>query len=261
MDVGPVLVVPLVGSTRVHGVLSVARLHGRPTFTGEDMDMAAGFANHAAVAVELAEARAEKQRAAMHDERERIAADLHDHVIQRLFAAGLSLQALATTLGPGRAADRILATVADLDDTISQIRTSIFQLQQAPRAQPQGLRARLLDVVAAEAPALGFDPAVRFAGPLDTLPEGVADDLVAVLREALSNIARHARARTAEVGLAAGAERITLDVHDDGIGLGPNARRSGLANLRRRAEQHGGTLTLATRRPTGTRLTWTIPNS
>ena len=261
MDVGPVLVVPLVGSTRVHGVLSVARLHGRPTFTGEDMDMAAGFANHAAVAVELAEARAEKQRAAMHDERERIAADLHDHVIQRLFAAGLSLQALASTLGPGRAADRILATVADLDDTISQIRTSIFQLQQAPRAQQQGLRARLLDVVAAEAPALGFDPAVRFAGRLDTLPEGVADDLVAVLREALSNIARHARARTAEVGLAAGAERITLDVHDDGIGLGPNARRSGLANLRRRAEQHGGTLTLATRRPTGTRLTWTIPNS
>ena len=259
MEVGPVLVVPLVGSTRVHGVLSVARLHGRPTFTGEDMDMAAGFANHAAVAVELAEARAEKQRAAMHDERERIAADLHDHVIQRLFAAGLSLQALATTLGPGRAADRIVATVADLDDTISQIRTSIFQLQQAPRAQ--GLRARLLDVVGAEAPALGFDPAVRFAGPLDTLPEGVADDLVAVLREALSNIARHARARTAEVELIAGTERITLDVHDDGIGLGPTARRSGLANLRRRAEQHGGTLTLGPRRPTGTCLTWAIPNS
>ena len=259
MEVGPVLVVPLVGSTRVHGVLSVARVHGRPTFTGEDMDMAAGFANHAAVAIELAEARAEKQRAAMHDERERIAADLHDHVIQRLFAAGLSLQALATTLGPGRAADRIVATVADLDDTISQIRTSIFQLQQAPRAQ--GLRARLLDVVGAEAPALGFDPAVRFAGPLDTLPEGVADDLVAVLREALSNIARHARARTAEVELIAGTERITLDVHDDGIGLGPTARRSGLANLRRRAEQHGGTLTLGPRRPTGTCLTWTIPNS
>jgi len=261
MDVGPVLVVPLVGSTRVHGVLSVARLHGRPTFSGEEMDMAAGFANHAAVAVELAEARAEKQRAAMHDERERIAADLHDHVIQRLFAAGLSLQALATTLGPGRAADRIVSTVADLDNTISQIRTSIFRLQQTPRAQRQGLRARLLDVVAAEAPALGFDPAVRFAGPLDTLHEDVADDLVAVLREALSNIARHAHARAAEVDLSAGTTLITLDVHDDGIGLGPTARRSGLANLRRRAEHHGGSLTLAPRRPTGTTLTWTIPNS
>jgi signal transduction histidine kinase len=225
------------------------------------MDMAAGFANHAAVAIELAEARAEKQRTAMHDERERIAADLHDHVIQRLFAAGLSLQALAATVDPGRSADRILATIADLDDTISQIRTSIFQLQQTSGTQPYGLRARLLDVVAAEIPALGLDPAVRFSGPLDTLPDDVADDLVAVLREALSNIARHARARTAEVDLTAGAERITLEVHDDGIGLGPTRRRSGLANLRRRAELHGGRLTLASRRPTGTDLSWTIPNS
>ena len=108
MEVGPVLVVPLVGSTRVHGVLSVARLHGRPTFTGEDMDMAAGFANHAAVAIELAEARAEKQRAAMHDERERIAADLHDHVIQRLFAAGSVTAGTRhhPRAGPGRRPDR-----------------------------------------------------------------------------------------------------------------------------------------------------------
>ena len=227
MDVGPVLVVPLVGSTRVHGVLSVARLHGRPAFTGEDMDMAAGFANQAAVAVELAEARAEQQRAAMLDERERIAADLHDHVIQRLFAAGLSLQALATTLGPGRAADRILATVADLDDTISQIRTSIFRLQQTPGHRDRGCGPACSTSWPRRRPALGFDPAVRFAGPLDTLPEGVAEDLVAVLREALSNIARHAHARTAEVDLAAGAERITLDVHDDGIGLGPHLDAAG----------------------------------
>jgi signal transduction histidine kinase len=261
MDVGPVLVVPLLGSTRVHGVLSVARLRGRPAFTGEDMDMAAGFASHAAVAIELAEARAEQQRTAMHDERERIAADLHDHVIQRLFAAGLSLQALAATVGPGRSADRVLATIADLDDTISQIRTSIFQLQQTSGTQPHGMRARLLDVVAAEIPALGLDPAVRFSGPLDTLPDDVADDLVAVLREALSNIARHSHARTADVDLTAGAERITLEVHDDGIGLGPTERRSGLTNLRRRAELHGGSLTLAPRHPTGTCLSWTIPNS
>ena len=103
------------------------------------------------------------------------------------------------------------------------------------------------------APALGFEPAVRFSGPLGRpCPADVADDIVAVLREAMSNVARHARARTAEVELSAGAERITLDVHDDGIGLGPTARRSGLANLRRRAEQHGGSLTLAPRRPTGT---------
>jgi signal transduction histidine kinase len=260
LDVGPVLVVPLLGSSRVHGVLSVARLRGRPALTADDVDMAAGFANQAAVAIELAEARAEQQRAAMLDDRERIAADLHDHVIQRLFAAGLSLQALAASLGPGRAMDRVLGVVADLDHTISQIRTSIFQLHQPPETSPRGLRARLLDVAAQEAPALGFEPAVRFSGLLDTLPDDLADDLVAVLREALSNIARHARARTAEVDLTAGTQRITLEVHDDGLGMGPTTRRSGLANLRRRAEHRGGTLRVTARHPTGTCLTWTVPN-
>ena len=138
LDVGPVLVVPLCGSTRVHGVLSLARIRGRPAFTPDDLELAAGFANQAAVAIELAAARVEQQRAAMLDERERIAADLHDHVIQRLFATGLSLQALASTLGPGRAGHRILATIADLDATIAQIRTSIFALQQNPQTPPRG---------------------------------------------------------------------------------------------------------------------------
>jgi signal transduction histidine kinase len=261
LDVGPVLVVPLLGSSQVHGVLSVIRLRGRPAFTAEDTDMAAGFANQAAVAVELAEARAEQQRAAMLDDRERIAADLHDHVIQRLFAAGLSLQALAVSLGPGRSRDRVLATVADLDETIAQIRTSIFQLHQPTQELPRGLRAWLLEVVTDESRGLGFEPAVRFSGLLDTLPDDVADDLVAVLREALSNIARHAHARSAEVALTAGAERITLEIHDDGVGLGLAARRSGLANLRRRAERHGGALILAPGHPAGTCVTWSIPNS
>ena len=134
LDAGPVLVVPLVGSHSTHGVLSVVRRRGRPAFTAEDLAMATGFANQASVALELARARSEQQRAALLDERERIAADLHDHVIQRLFASGLSLQALAATLGPGRATERVLATVADLDATISQIRTAIFALQQAPQA-------------------------------------------------------------------------------------------------------------------------------
>jgi signal transduction histidine kinase len=260
LDVGPVLVVPLQGSARVHGVLSVVRLRGRAAFTADEVDMVAGFANQAVVAIELAEARAEQQRAVMLDERQRIAADLHDHVIQRLFAAGLSLQALAATLGPGPAANRALATVADLDETITQIRTSIFQLHQAPQATPRGVRARLLEVVAQEAPVLGFEPAVRFSGLLNILPDEVADDLVAVLREALSNIARHAHACRVEIDLTAGTEQITLEVHDDGVGLGPTTRRSGLANLRRRAEHYGGTLALASRHPTGTCLTWSVPN-
>ena len=261
LDAGPVLVVPLVGSHTTHGVLSVVRLRGRPAFTAEDLDMATGFANQASVALELARARADQQRAALLDERERIAADLHDHVIQRLFASGLSLQALAATLGPGHAADRVLATVADLDTTISQIRTAIFALQQPPQtAAPRGLRARLLDVVTDVTPALGFEPAVRFSGLLDILPVAVSDDLLAVLREALTNTARHAHATTVDVELAATTDRLTLNVRDNGTGIGETTRRSGLANLRHRAEHHGGTLTVESATD-GTRLAWSVPLS
>ena len=258
LDAGPVLVVPLVGSHSTHGVLSVVRLRGRAAFTTEDLDMATGFANQASVALELARARADQQRAALLDERERIAADLHDHVIQRLFASGLSLQALAATLHPGGATDRVLTTVADLDATISQIRTAIFALQQPPQGTPRGRRARLLDVVTDVAPALGFEPAVRFSGLLDTLPDGVADDLLAVLREALTNAARHAHATGVEVELTATADRLTLEVRDDGTGIGDTTRRSGLANLSHRAERHGGALTVGSG-PAGTRLVWTVP--
>jgi signal transduction histidine kinase len=258
LDAGPVLVVPLVGSHTTHGVLSVVRLRGRAAFTTEDLDMATGFANQASVALELARARADQQRAALLDERERIAADLHDHVIQRLFASGLSLQALAATLRPGGTTDRVLATVADLDATISQIRTAIFALQQPPQATPRGLRARLLDVVTDVSPALGFEPAVRFSGLLDTLPAALTDDLLAVLREALTNTARHAHATGVEVELTATAARLTLDVRDDGTGIGDTTRRSGLANLRHRAERHDGALTVDSG-PAGTRVVWTVP--
>jgi signal transduction histidine kinase len=259
LDAGPVLVLPLQGSDRVHGVLSVVRLRGRSVFTAEDLEMATGFANQAAITLELARARADQQRAVLLDERERIAADLHDHVIQRLFATGLSLQALAATLEPGPTIDRVLHTVGELDITIGQIRTTIFQLQQPPQTAPSGLRARLLDLVAELTPALGHDATVRFSGLLDTLPEPVADDLLAVVREALTNTARHANATTTDVDLIARPDQLTVDIRDDGTGLGDATRRSGLANMRRRAEHHHGTFTLAANQPTGTRLTWTVP--
>jgi signal transduction histidine kinase len=259
LDVGAVLAVPLHGSTRVLGVLWVARRRGQPAFGAEEVDMVAGFANQAALAIELAEARAEQQRASMLDERERIAADLHDHVIQRLFAAGLSLQSTAGTLGPGKPTDRILATVDDLDATIRQIRTSIFQLQQMPQAKGHSVRARLLDVESDLAPVLGFGPSVRLSGVLDALPDDIADDVVAVVREALSNVARHAGADSAEIDVAATADRLTVEVRDDGVGIGPTNRRSGLDNLRQRAERRGGTLEIHTREPTGTWLRWSVP--
>jgi GAF domain-containing protein len=127
MDIDSMLVVPL-GAQRVTGTVTAARRHGRPAFTAEDLDMAASFANQACVAIELAEARAEQQRVAVFDERDRITADLHDHVVQRLFAAGLSLQGTVSGLGSNPAADRILGTIDELDTTIRQIRTTIFDL-------------------------------------------------------------------------------------------------------------------------------------
>ena len=259
-EVGPVLAVPLLGSHRVHGALWAARLAGAPPFTPVELDMAGSFANHAAVAIELAEARAEQQRVAMLDERERIAADLHDHVIQRLFAAGLSLQSVAMVTGDGPMKQRILTTIADLDDTISQIRTTIFQLQRRPGDGASGVRARLLNVLDDVGPALGFDPHLRLSGVLeDRLPEGLVDDLMAMLREALTNVARHARASRADVEVSATAGELTLEVTDDGVGMGASTRRSGLANLRRRAEHRGGTFTVEPAEPSGTRLRWSVP--
>ena len=259
-ELNAVLAVPLLGAAGVRGVLTAVRLRGRPAFTVADQNGANGFANQAGLALELAEARVEQRRAEVLDERERIAADLHDHVIQRLFASGLMLQSVAAGLGPGRHTDRITGTIKDLDDTISQIRTTIFQLQMSGQSVARGLRSQVLDVVGEVTPALGFDPALRFAGLLEgTVNHDLAEDLLAVLRESLSNVARHARASAADVEVTASAGSLTLDVRDDGVGLGPGTRRSGLANLERRAQQHGGTLRVQSREPCGTWLCWSVP--
>jgi signal transduction histidine kinase len=215
----PVLVVPLAGSRQVKGVLIAARLRDSAAFTDDDLDMVSGFANQASLAIELTEARAEQQRGALADDRNRIAADLHDHVIQRLFAAGLTLHSVAKMRDGGTAANtRIVDTIGNLDETISQIRTTIFQLHRDTGAVESDLRGRVLDVVTEVAPALGFAPSIRLSGPLQTtVPIGLADDLVAVLREALSNIARHARAASAHVALTVDT-KLTLVVVDDGVG-------------------------------------------
>jgi signal transduction histidine kinase len=240
-------------------VLTAVRTGGRAAFSEEDLDMVAGFANQASLAIELAEGRQEQQRVVMHDERDRIAADLHDHIIQRLFVSGLSLQRIAGTATGTMAAD-LFDTIADLDDTISQIRTTIFQLHRGSRDGDDGLRSRLLDVVTEVTSALGFAPDVRFTGLLElTVPDMVADDLVAVLREALSNVAHHARARWARVAVTAADDLLTLDVADDGVGFSGSTRRSGLASLRVRAERHGGRFTIIARKPTGTQLSWSAP--
>ena len=161
--------------------------------------------------------------------------------------------------GPGAPRDRITGVIADLDATIRQIRTSVFQLQRTPDGAA-GVRTRILEVAAEVAPALGSEPVLRFGGLLEgLLAPGLVDDLLAVLREALSNVARHARARTCEVDVVVEDGRLVLEVSDDGIGPASGGRRSGLVNLRRRAERHGGTFTVEPGRPAGTRLRWTVP--
>jgi signal transduction histidine kinase len=270
LSIGPVMALPLLGSQRVRGALVVGRLHGRHRFDEADLAMATTFANHAAVALELADARADQQRMVLLEDRDRIARDLHDHVIQQLFAAGLSVQSVAAALNGDGLAGRLNEVVSGIDDTIRQIRTSIFQLSgQQLGPQTATVRTRLLAVIDEVTPLLGFQPRVRLGGPIDSaVSDEVADDVVAVAREALTNVARHAQATRAEIALTVDGVELLLEVIDDGVGLGETWRRSGLDNLRRRAEQRRGSLgitpaTLDGSATTGkgTHLRWTIPLS
>jgi len=258
VHLGAVMAIPLVGARGARGALVVGRLHGRRGFTDADLEMATTFANHAAVALELADARTDQQRVVLLEDRDRIARDLHDHVIQRLFSAGLSVQSVASGLPDAERAARLARVVDDLDETIRQIRTSIFELRGALGPQAGTVRTRLTEVAAELAPVLGFAPRLRFDGPLDSaVSEPIADDVVAVVREALTNVARHAQATEVSVEVAVTTAELCVSVIDDGVGLGASTRRSGLANLGRRAEGHGGSLTIPEHE--GTHLRWTIP--
>ncbi|PZS34954.1 MAG: histidine kinase [Pseudonocardiales bacterium] len=271
LHVGPVMVLPLLGSQRMRGALVVGRLHGRHRFDEADLAMATTFANHAAAALELADARADQQRVVLLEDRDRIARDLHDHVIQRLFAAGLTVQSVAAGMQGDPRAERLDRVVTGIDDTIRQIRTSIFQLRGQLGPQTGTVRVKLLEVLAEVTPMLSFEARLRLSGPIDSvIPELVVDDLVAVARETLTNVARHARATQAEVALTASPTEVVLEVIDDGvgIGIGTTERRSGLANLRHRAERHDGSLEVMAAQPhdpptsrEGTHLRWTIPLS
>ena len=256
--VGPMMALPLLGTQGSRGAVLVARVPGRHRFNEADLDIATTFAQHAAVALELADARADQQRMMLLEDRDRIARDLHDHVIQRLFAAGLGVQSVAASAGSDSGAGRLNTIVDDLDETIRQVRTTIFELRGPLTPQPSTVRSQVVDVIDEVVPMLGFSPALRFTGPVDTVvPDEVAGDLIAVVREALSNIARHAHASAAAVEVTATPAQLTVDVIDNGVGIGESKRRSGLANLARRAERYGGSLTLPDHE--GTQLRWTIP--
>ncbi|MDY0812559.1 GAF domain-containing protein [Kitasatospora purpeofusca] len=258
---GPAVAVPLGRATgQVEGVLLLARRSGEQPFTEREIAPLLGFADQAALALELAERRKDAEQLAMLEDRDRIARDLHDLAIQRLFATGMTLQSAARFIDHSGASERVLRAVGDLDETIKIIRSTIFGLRARDEGVSRGLRARAVGVVEEAQAALGFAPRLSMEGLLDTdVPGEVADHVVAVLGEALSNAARHAKARWVEVALRATGAQVVLTVRDDGVGIPEQGRRSGLRNLADRAESLGGTLELASPPEGGTRLVWSVP--
>ncbi len=258
VQVGPVMVLPLIGRQGVRGSLVVGRSRGRRPFSQVDMEMATTFSNHASTALELAEARRDQERVLVLEDRARIARDLHDHVIQQLFAAGLMVQATTTHLDSERDVATLSDVVTSLDQAIKQIRISIFQLQPASAT---GIRSAVLDVVGEVRPALGFDPRLDLDGPLDSLStDELIRDVTAVVREGLTNVAKHARATAAQLSIHATTAQLTVTINDNGGGMGATSRSSGLDNLRSRAEDRRGSLVVADLpAPGGTTLVWTVP--
>ncbi|MGK5446716.1 GAF domain-containing protein [Streptomyces radiopugnans] len=259
---GPTVAVPMGAGDGVRGVLLLARRERRAPFTETETAPLASFSGQAAVAMELAERRRAAEQVALLEDRDRIARDLHDLAIQRLFATGMTLQSAVRFVQHQEASERLLRAVDDLDETIKIIRSTIFGLRSHGdgRGRQQGLRVRVARLVEEAVGNLGFTPALRMEGLVDTdVPPAVADHVVAVLAEALSNVARHARAAVAEVSLVVAGGSLTATVTDDGVGIPEGGRRSGLVNLAERAEKLGGEL-LVERPPSGgSRLVWRVP--
>ncbi|WP_367129689.1 MULTISPECIES: sensor histidine kinase [Streptomyces] len=258
---GPTLSVPLQAGDGDRGALLLRRRPGRAPFDETEVKLISGFADQAAIALELAQRRAESEELAVLHDRDRIARDLHDLAIQRLFATGMTLQSATRLIDRPEAAERVGRAVDDLDTTIQIIRSTIFGLRTAGDGRGGGpsLRRGMAEAVQAATRTLGFAPALRIEGPADTdVPAELAEQILAVAAEALSNAARHAAARRVEVMLTV-AERATLTVTDDGVGVGSAPRRGGLANMRSRAELHNGRLAVEIPEGGGTRIVWSVP--
>jgi signal transduction histidine kinase len=256
---GPSISLPLRTPDRILGALTLIRAEGEPTFSADARDLALSFAAQAAVTLMLAEARRERERLVVFEDRDRIGRDLHDLVIQRLFATGMSLQGAMRSphLDPD-VSQRISRAVDELDATVKEIRQTIFHLHASDEGQT-GLRNRVL----AEARAIeGVRPNVHFTGAVDSLttPE-LEDHVIAVCRELLSNAARHAQATRIDVLITA-SEQLAVSVSDDGIGVPTDVinghRKSGLLNIAERAEHLGGSLEVIAR-DHGSTIVWSVP--
>ncbi|HEX5017566.1 MAG TPA: GAF domain-containing sensor histidine kinase [Actinomycetes bacterium] len=255
--------VPIRVGNDVFGNLYLTEKQGGGEFTERDERLVVTWAAAAGVAIGLNQARAEQERLALLEERDRIGRDLHDLVIQRLFATGMLLQGVQRLTEDAEVGDRIARAVDEIDQTIREVRSTIFALQHT--FSGGGLRSQVLREISGAASTLGFEPTVRFDGPIDSLvTDEVREHVIAALREALSNAARHAEATEVRVSLSVDSGEVVLLVTDDGRGIPPDVEPSGLANLASRAESAGGSFvaepgTDAHGVTSGTRLTWRAP--
>jgi signal transduction histidine kinase len=248
---------PLRAHLTMPGVLMLTHPRlGRPDAL-EERQLLSSFADQAALALDRTQALEDREQMAVISDRDRIARDLHDVVIQRLFATGLHLQSIRAAAPTEELRDRIDLSVKELDQTIRDIRGTIFELQTRPRSS---IRSDVRDAVREALPQLGFTPSVETSGPVDTpIDAQLQQQLVSVLREALSNVARHARATSASVELQVTDTHLRLKVSDDGVGMPEERTELGLRNARRRAALLGGNLDLWPNEPSGTIFVWSVP--
>ena len=254
---GAAMAIPLRSRARTWGVVVIGRSPGGADFTALEETIAGSVASQVGIALELAHARALQRRALLTDERARIARDLHDHVIQQLFGAGLALQSTAGLIEEATAQAGVSAVIGQLDEAIGQIRTLVFALSERT---DDTVRHRIIDAVGRTAGAARRPPSIRFVGPVDHLIVGdLADDVVAVATELLSNSVRHAGAAAISLEVAAQRGSATVTVEDDGVGI-PDAggRRSGLGNLAERARARRGGFTIEST-PGRTVACWCVP--
>ncbi|WP_050066645.1 GAF domain-containing sensor histidine kinase [Rhodococcus sp. RD6.2] len=253
---GRAATLPVSGPQHVQGALVVTSRSGEQEWDPDELQQLASMADLAAVALEFAHQQRQQRLLDVLADRDRIARDLHDNVIQRLFATGMSLQSVLGA-AEGRMSEVLTRSVEQLDRTVREIRTTIFDLQSAESTVPAGLRRRLLDVIG-ELTA-DVTPSVQFSGAIDTLAsESIASHAEAVLREGLSNARRHANARSITVTVSAG-DYFVVAVADDGVGLSGTESRSGLANLDKRAAACGGRFDVESTPGSGTTITWRVP--
>ena len=259
---GPALILPLRPAEKIRGVLALAWTHEhRQGYADLDAAMPTRFAEQAALALRVAGSREDQQRLLLLEDRDRIGRDLHDLVIQQLFAIGLSLQGATRLTDDSDMIRRLSTAIEDLDATIREIRRSIFAL--GAHEAGTDVQSEVTELVERAAATLKFRPSLEFHGAVRTLaPVAAVPDLLAVLREALSNTARHARATTVDVVVSV-EDGFSLLVQDDGVGIPPGAAESGLRNIRRRAADRGGRceITAVEEDGTGTRLLWMVPLS